>query len=530
MSINAACVWEVRSSATAGNLNGGGFVTGGGGTDYSQQDAAQYNFADLASTNANTATPDVTSASHTFDAADVGNIMHITAGTQWTAGWYEIVSVAAGAARLDRACGSAATPSGAGTFYVGGALSLGAATDAAWATSTNLRPGNTVHIKSGTYTLGAAVTFLNGTAGAPVEFIGYTTTRGDACTGASRPMLDTTTLNSVFGNYNKISNIQTNCTTGTWTCTSGQLVAINSSFRASTAGNYALASFQGMAVGCEFQGYTGGVSASGNTTFMNCYFHDSLVGIVMAGASISVIGCIFINCPTQGIDIGGNIGANIINNTFYGSPTPAGIGVKNTASAQTTIINNIFYGLTDGIKFTSAATSVKNNIEDYNAFNNVTTARTNYPTGANSITTDPTFSSISAITGTNGTTSGSVLTSAGADFSTVTDNQDWCYLISGTGITVNMYKITSHTGTTLTFDVAPGTNATANKNFRIVTGRDLRVGTTMKAMGIPGAAIYNLPTAAIGYMDLGALQRVEPTGGTGTVKTSISSGGRIAAG
>src|SRR4051794_28898639 len=111
MSLSAATVWEVRPGATGASANnGGGFVAGATGTDYSQQNSPQYNAADLSGTNANTATPAVTSASHSFVGADVGNLIHITAGTNWTAGFYQIVSVAAGAATLDRACASVASP------------------------------------------------------------------------------------------------------------------------------------------------------------------------------------------------------------------------------------------------------------------------------------------------------------------------------------------------------------------------------------------------------------------------------------
>jgi hypothetical protein len=63
----------------------------------------------------------ITSATHNFVAADVGNLIQITAGTNWTTGFYQIVSVAANAATLDRAVGTAVSLTN-GTFAVGGAL------------------------------------------------------------------------------------------------------------------------------------------------------------------------------------------------------------------------------------------------------------------------------------------------------------------------------------------------------------------------------------------------------------------------
>src|SRR4051812_5831049 len=107
MAISAATVWECRTSGS--DSNGGGFVFGATGTDLSQSDSVSYSFSDLASSNGTNASPQVTSVSHNFVAADVGNLMQITAGTNWTTGFFQIVSVAANAATLDKACGSLAS-------------------------------------------------------------------------------------------------------------------------------------------------------------------------------------------------------------------------------------------------------------------------------------------------------------------------------------------------------------------------------------------------------------------------------------
>jgi hypothetical protein len=70
---------------------------------------SEYSFANFASTNGNAAAPVITSASHNFTADEVGNYFNVTAGTSWTPGLYKIVSVAANAATLDRACGTVAS-------------------------------------------------------------------------------------------------------------------------------------------------------------------------------------------------------------------------------------------------------------------------------------------------------------------------------------------------------------------------------------------------------------------------------------
>src|SRR6476661_4844198 len=119
MSLSAATVWEVRPAGSgASDNNGGGFVAGASGTDFSQQDAAAYSGTNLA-IDAATNTK-VTSATHNFVAADVGNLLQITAGAGFTTGFYQIVSVASNAATLDRSAGTLGSTGG--TFAVGGAL------------------------------------------------------------------------------------------------------------------------------------------------------------------------------------------------------------------------------------------------------------------------------------------------------------------------------------------------------------------------------------------------------------------------
>ena len=70
MALSASTVWELRT--TGSDNNGGGFVAGTG-VDYSTQDNPQANGTNLV-IDAVTNTV-VTSASHTFDSTDVGNLI-----------------------------------------------------------------------------------------------------------------------------------------------------------------------------------------------------------------------------------------------------------------------------------------------------------------------------------------------------------------------------------------------------------------------------------------------------------------------
>ena len=65
----------------------------------------------LAATSATTNAPVVSSTNYSFVSGDVGNFLFIQSGqTNWIAGWYEIVSVSAGAATLNRMCATTASP------------------------------------------------------------------------------------------------------------------------------------------------------------------------------------------------------------------------------------------------------------------------------------------------------------------------------------------------------------------------------------------------------------------------------------
>lgn len=98
MALAAATVFEIQSSATAGNVNGGGFNPANAGmlTDLTTD-----------ANTANTSAPVVSSVSYNFVAGDVGNWLYIKSGTSWTVGWYKIASVASNKATLSAAVGSA---------------------------------------------------------------------------------------------------------------------------------------------------------------------------------------------------------------------------------------------------------------------------------------------------------------------------------------------------------------------------------------------------------------------------------------
>ena len=88
MALSANTVWEFRTGGS--DTNGGGFVTGSGGTDYSQQNSKNTSGVNISVTDAVTnGTTTVTSATANFTSALVGNIVYMTPVGLWR----QVVSV-----------------------------------------------------------------------------------------------------------------------------------------------------------------------------------------------------------------------------------------------------------------------------------------------------------------------------------------------------------------------------------------------------------------------------------------------------
>lgn len=148
MAGSAANIFEVRSGGSS--ANGGGFRAGATGTDYSQQNAAQVAYTDLVIDGA--VGNKLTSAATPFTSAHVGNIINITSGTGFTAGRYEILSVATAIATMDRIVGTIDSTGGVGNL--GGALASIEDADAFY-TAGNIiyLAGGWTHTKASTRTL-----------------------------------------------------------------------------------------------------------------------------------------------------------------------------------------------------------------------------------------------------------------------------------------------------------------------------------------------------------------------------------------
>ena len=89
MALSAATVLEVRvAGAGSADTNGGGFVAGASGTDWSQQDAVKYPLSNGSATSGSAV---IGTTSATADM--VGNLAYVAGGTgSIAAGWYQIAS------------------------------------------------------------------------------------------------------------------------------------------------------------------------------------------------------------------------------------------------------------------------------------------------------------------------------------------------------------------------------------------------------------------------------------------------------
>lgn len=172
MALSVNTVWEVRSAGT--DTNGGGFVTGSGGTDYSQQNSKNTAGSDISVTNAvGAGSTTITSATANFSTAIVGNLIYLTGGTgSLVAAWYQVISRSSVTTiTIDRAV---AVGTGI-TMNIGGALGSIGGTAVA-----GVLAGNIVYVQAGTFSISTATTNVSGGAislAILIVFAGYSTNR-----------------------------------------------------------------------------------------------------------------------------------------------------------------------------------------------------------------------------------------------------------------------------------------------------------------------------------------------------------------
>jgi hypothetical protein len=311
MALSGNTVFEVRT--TGSDTNGGGFVTGASGTDWSQQDTAQYSFADGQSFG----TTNFDSATANFGTDVVGNLIRINGGTgSITADWYQIVSrTSATRIVLDRSTGLT-TGTGA-TFKIGGALATPGILGAASLLGSNVSLQK-AWIKSGTYTLTSATDNISGgplnIAGFAVGVVveGYQTTRGDR---AAKPVIHAGSVTSLSNGVirgagsrsSKVANIEINLNNGSGNNVgfSGNLLTYLCLVRNMTAtgGNAFNAAYalRCSAISCA-NGYGGG----------RAYYCVADTCVIGFNGATATVGCIAKGCTTRGFDLSNSQALNCV--------------------------------------------------------------------------------------------------------------------------------------------------------------------------------------------------------------------------
>lgn len=211
MALPSNTVWEVRPGVGA-DTAGGGFVSGGSGTDFSQQNAAQFALTGLTSSGAGNTILSAAAATTMVD-----NIAQAISGTNVTAGFYRIVSVVAGVSitfGTNNSGGSICSGVVAsGVINIGGALATVSAALAA------VQPANIIYVKNtGTYTTTTAQTINVDSTGQanPLSIIGYGSSRGDGTKFTWTTSTNSTDIIHITPTLGLLlQNISFTCTAGT---------------------------------------------------------------------------------------------------------------------------------------------------------------------------------------------------------------------------------------------------------------------------------------------------------------------------
>jgi hypothetical protein len=375
--------WEVRPSAGNDN-NGGGFVSSNcssPGTDWSQQNSPQY-----AITTATTAGASATFATALAAADMVCNVLQVISGTNFTTGFYQIISVVAGVSvTVDR---NIATGVGAsGVINIGGAL----ATLPKAVTASQVQELSTIYIKNtGTVTLTSVQTLaFNLTA-----VIGYGTTRTD---GTRVTITTSTNSVSLFTNNGAIFNFKFQNINFTNTAGTPLYAYVSSNTNASGPVFFD---------NCSFSGFSSAVRGDNNVNFQinhlvftNSEIKNSVLdGIFNTNGVLVVAGSYIHDNGGAGIHVSANGGG-------YGGTTTVihSIIKSNTLSGILNSNGNVPTGVNDAYHWNSIYNSAlisngRSGIEITNtgtdsliAWNNIFYANTRYGIETQQSATDPYF-------------------------------------------------------------------------------------------------------------------------------------------
>jgi hypothetical protein len=379
---------EFEARTTGSNNNGCGYdIATDGGTDYSQQDAAQLSLTDIASAGGAA----ISSATGGFTSAMVDNIIQLTSGTNLVPGFYEIDTYTdTNNVTLDRDPDDGTALTGDTVGAVGGGC---ASPD--YIASDSSSSTRRIWIKNGTYNEA-----IDWTANSHV-FVGYNSTHGDNPTGTDKPLIDAQSARANCVNINgnidnnefrnmRFANATADCITGNSLSTDNLFYNIS----IDTCGAYGVDDIGGsdIFIGNEVTGCTSGGVDTFFTSLEHCYFHDNTgAGISNSGVSAIYNFTVSESNSSHGFESGHLTIA--INNIAYnntGAVVDGFFWSDNTTGEKNTYLNNSSqdngrYGFNQ-----NAGGSIK--LFDYNNYEgNGTAGLNNITAGSNDTTGDPLF-------------------------------------------------------------------------------------------------------------------------------------------
>lgn len=390
MALAATMVWEVRR----GKSGSGGFVPGGSGSDYSQQDSPQISDPSDWETKGGTYNKLYSSSQNAnLVAALVDNTIKIAGdggSGAFTAGTYQITGSGNDAGgnyiTLDRNCATGNAADGNGV--IGGAADIEDI-------DSKVVAGNHVYIKydATDYAPSGTVSFTaNGSVSVDTIIEGYETTRGDAPgPSGNRPVF--ACAGNYFGlaSYYLVKNIEFETTGASYALygvngiTLKNVRAKNTNAIANRYGAYIGAN--PIVIDSEFECTNGrALRIGGLVHLQHCYFHDSNEALLSFTTGSSLVFCTIAGCTT-GIPIASITDVSILRCTLDGN----GVAVSVT-TGQFVLRNCQLSNNTTGVNRSSAGREF---IDHNNWYNNGTDVN-NCSKGDNATANNPGYGNAGA--------------------------------------------------------------------------------------------------------------------------------------
>jgi parallel beta-helix repeat protein len=203
--------------------------------------------------------------------------------------------------------------------------------------------GDIYYVAGGTYTLTSNFIGRDGTAAAPITYIGVkagTTNEppllSDWATGDDRPLIAGGNYYFSGGSYNKVFGIRVTAT-GTYGI-NGVYYAVYFNCKVSGTPTTAIYSLTGTKViNCELTGTTGVVPGGAGASIMFSYIHGCENGISLNTNNLFILNNVIDNCSGAGIALAASTHILIMNNTIHNTVR----GITATTANLNILINNV---------------------------------------------------------------------------------------------------------------------------------------------------------------------------------------------